>query len=132
MSADWEIQVALNSALTALGLTVYDVAPQATDGGSTSDWPFVTIGAVVLAPWDTKGKNGFDFVARIHTRSRSASMKEAKNIHGQIYDRLHNGTLSISGYDLTLLQFAGTSDVTQVADKSFHGFAEYRGLIEKA
>lgn len=132
MAAEWDVQVALNSALTALGLTVYDVPPQAADGGDIANWPFVTIGAVVLAPWDTKGKNGFDFVARVHVRSRSAGMKEAKQIQGQIYNRLHNGALEVSGYDTTLLQFAGTSDVTQVADKSFHGVAEFRGLIEKA
>lgn len=131
MSAEWEVQKALYSALTALGLTVYDAAPQAADGGSNADWPHVTIGAVVFAQWDTKGKNGFDFVARIHVRSRSAGMKECKMIQGQIYDRLHHGELAITGYTLTLLQFE-TADVTRVADKSFHGVSEYRGMIEKA
>ena len=131
MSAEFETQKALFSALSALGLTVYDVAPQAVDGGAVADWPHVTIGAVVFSQWDTKGVDGFNFVARLHTRSRSASMKEAKEIQGQIYDRLHHGDLTITGYILVLLQFE-TADVTQVSDGSFHGVSEFRGMIEKA
>lgn len=131
MSAEWATQQAIYSALTALGLTVYDVAPQAVDGGSNASWPYVTIGASVFTQWDTKGKTGFNFVQRIHTRSRSAGMKEAKLIQGQIYDRLHLGDLTIAGYTLTLLQFE-SQDVTHVSDGSFHGIAEYRGMIEKA
>jgi hypothetical protein len=131
MSAEFETQKALFGAISALGLRVYDVAPQASDGASLASWPYVTIGTAVFSQFDTKEVNGFNFVARIHTRSRSASMAEAKIIQGQIYDRLHHGTLTITEYDTTLLQFE-SQDVTQVADGSFHGIAEYRGIIEKA
>ena len=130
MSAEWETQKAIYSALSALGLTVYDVAPQVVDGGASATWPHVTIGAGVFTQWDDKHINGFNFVQRIHTRSRTAGMKEAKEIQGQIYDRLHHGALTITGYTLTLLQFE-SQDVSQVADGSFHGIAEYRGMIEK-
>lgn len=129
MAAEFEIQKALYSALTALGLRVYDSAPQAADGGSTATFPYVEVGAIVLAPMDTKDRNGFDMAARIHTRSRSGSMKEAKDIQGQIYARLHHGDLTITGQSLILLR-RETSDVTRAADGSFHGICEYRGLIE--
>lgn len=131
MSAEFETQKALYSALIGLGLTVYDVAPQAVDGASLANWPYVTIGAVVFTQWDTKGEDGFNFVARIHVRSRSAAMGEAKIIQGQIYDRLHHGDLTIEGYQLTLLQFE-SADVTQLSDRSFDGISEFRGMIEKA
>lgn len=129
MAAEFEIQKALYSALSALGLRVYDSAPQEADGGSLATFPYVEIGAIVLSPMDTKDRNGFDMVARIHTRSRSGSMKEAKDIQGQIYGRLHHGDLTITGQRLILLR-RETSDVTRAADGSFHGICEYRGLIE--
>jgi hypothetical protein len=129
MSAEFNTQAAIFSALNALGLRVYDSAPQQADGASLAVFPYVEVGAVVMSPLDTKERNGFDFVARIHTRSRSASMKEAKDIQGQIYARLHNGGLTITGQRLILLR-RETSDVTRVSDGSFHGICEYRGLIE--
>lgn len=129
MAAEVELQKALYSALNGLGLRVYDSAPQQADGGSTAVFPYVEVGAVVLSAFDTKEKNGFDFVARIHTRSRSASMKEAKDIQGQIYARLHHGALTVTGQNCFLI-YRETSDVTRAADGSFHGICEYRGFIE--
>ena len=127
--AEFETQAALFSALSAIDLRVYDSAPQQANGASLATFPYVEIGAIVMAPMDTKERNGFDFVARIHTRSRSASMKEAKEIQGAIYARLHHGDLTITGQRLILLR-RETSDVTRAADGSFHGICEYRGLIE--
>lgn len=129
MPAEFEVQRALFSTLTALGLQVYDSAPQTADGASLAVFPYVEVGAIVFAPMDTKDRNGFDFVARIHTRSRSAAMKEAKDIQGQIYARLHHGSLTIIGQSLILLR-RELSDVTRVSDGSFHGVCEYRGMIE--
>lgn len=131
MGAEVEVQRALYTALTGEGLTVYGAAPQVSDSGSNANWPYVTIGAIVLAEWDTKDKTGFDFVARIHTHSRAGSMLEPKTIQGQIYARLHLGDLNITGYALTLLR-RETSDVVREQDQSFHGICEYRGLIEIA
>ena len=129
MGAEFAVQSALYQALNGLGLRVYDSAPQAADGGSAGVFPYVEIGAIVMAPMDDKGVNGFDFVARIHTRSRSGSMAEAKNMQGQIYARLHHGALTISGQRLILLR-RESSEVTRVNDNQFHGVCEYRGLIE--
>ena len=127
--AEFETQAALFSALNAISLRVYDSAPQQANGASLAVFPYVEVGAIVMAPLDTKERNGFDFVARIHTRSRSASMREAKEIQGQIYARLHHGDLTITGQRLILLR-RETSEVTRASDGSFHGICEYRGLIE--
>lgn len=130
MSAETEVQGALYSALSALGLTVVDVGRQMPDGGSTTSFPYVEVGFIVMRPFDTAGETGFNFVARIHTRSRTGGMSEAKGIQGQIYGRLHRGNLNVAGHLLILLQ-REMSDVTQAPDGSFHGVCEYRGLIEK-
>lgn len=131
MGAEIEIQRGLYSALTAAGLRVYDSAPQASDGGSTATYPHVEIGHIIVNEWDTTTRLGFDFTARIHTRSRSAGMAEAKGIQGAIYDTLHWRTVTISGYSPVLLRRI-MSDVQRSGDGSFHGVCEYRGLIEKA
>lgn len=131
MSAEIEVQRALYTALNALGLRVYDSAPQAADGASVATFPYVEIGAIVLAEFDTANETGFDFIARVHTRSRSASMAEAKGIQGQIYARLHRGALAVTGFNFVLIQ-REASDCTRTGDGSFHGVCEYRGLIETA
>lgn len=131
MSGETSIQGALHAALTSLGLTVYDAAPQTTDGGSNSLWPYVEVGMIVLTPFDTRSETGHEMAARIHTRSRSGSMKEAKVIQGQIWGRLHNGALTVAGHNTILLR-REISDVSRASDGSFHGVCVYRGLFTTA
>lgn len=130
MSAETAIQGALYSALSGLGLTVVDVGKQAADGSTCTLYPYVEVGMIVIGPFDTSSETGFDFLARIHTRSRSGSMEEAKLIQGQIYDRLHRGAINVSGYKLITIQ-RERSEMLNAPDGSFHGVCEYRGLIDK-
>ena len=129
--AEFEIQKALFSAINAAGILAYDSAPQQSDGASLAVFPHVEVGAIVLGEFDTNTETGFDFVARIHTRSRSASMKEAKDIQGQIYGLLHRVQLTIAGGLLVDLQRV-QSFCDRAPDGSFHGVCEYRGLFENA
>jgi hypothetical protein len=110
---------------------VVDVAPQSADGGSATPFPYVAIGTIVLGQFDTARENGFDFAARIHTRSRTTSMMECKTVQGQIYALLHNAALSVVGANFILMQ-RETSDCLRAQDGTFHGVCEYRGLIETA
>ena len=75
-------------------------------------------------------ETGFDYVARIHVRSRSGSMAETKGIQAQIYNRLHRGALTITGFNHILIQ-RENSQVMTAPDNQFHGVCEYRGLMEK-
>lgn len=127
---EFEIQKALFQALAGLGLTVYDSAPQAKDGGSLAGWPYVEVGFVSLAPFDTANSIGFDAVARLHSRSKTGSMAEAKDIQGRIYDRLHRGALSVTGF-LTVTIQRELSRCDRMPDASFHGVCEYRLLLDK-
>lgn len=131
MDANSEFQKGLFTALSGVVGNVHDTAPQAADGASIADFPYIEIGAIDLQQFDTKTDNGFDVVARIHTRSRSKSMKQAKNIQGDIYDALHNKpqALTVSGFHVILLQRMG-SFCEKAQDGSFHGVCEYRSLIE--
>ncbi len=125
MSAESAVQAALFQTIGTLGLTVHDVAPQRGAGGDL----FVTVGEVVFAPLDTKDRNGFDFVARIHVRAETGNMLPVKDAQGLIYRRLHHGDLTITGYRLILLR-REMSDVIREAQGQIHGVCEYRGLIE--
>jgi hypothetical protein len=130
MSGELELQKALSIALQALGLTVWDSAPQAADGGVVTGYPFVEVGFISLAPFDTANSTGFDAVARIHTRSRSGSMAECKAIQGQLYTRLHRGALAVTGYQTITIQRELTK-CDRMPDNSFHGVCEYRVLLDK-
>jgi len=128
MAAELEVQRAFYTALSGLGLRVYDAAPQAADGASTATYPYVEIGQIMFAPWDTSREVGHEFLARVHTYSRSSAMTETRTIQGQIYARLHLGSLTISGQTPVLVR-RETSMVMRSSDGSFHGVCEYRGLI---
>jgi len=129
MSGELAIQKALFLALSALGLRVVDRGQQQADGGSATAFPYVEVGFINLNPFDTATETGFDYVARIHVRSRSGGMAEAKTIQGQIYQRLHRGSLSIAGFRHILIQ-RESSQVMAAPDNQLHGVCEYRGLIE--
>jgi hypothetical protein len=126
MGAAAAVQRGLFQALGTLGYPVQDVAPQ------NGVLPCIIIGEIVFAPMDTKDRNGFDFVARIHVRSEGHNLLPVRQIQDAIYDRLHNATddvLAIVGCRLILLR-REMSDVIREAQGQIHGVCEYRGLIE--
>lgn len=130
MGVEVELQRSLYTVLTAAGLRVHDAAPQVADGGAAAVFPYVEVGFISIAMWDTFGELGFDAVARIHTRSRSAGMMECKTLQGQIYDALHRATPAITGHRVIELHREMTR-CDRVSDDSYHGVCEYRALIEK-
>lgn len=127
--AELAVQKGLFEALSGIGPPVYDVLPQRADGGDAAEYPCIAVGAVVLAPWDTKDNTGFDFVARVHSWSRDAAMSEVKGLQRKIYERLHRGVIAVEGYRLIDLG-RRSSTVLEDQDGTFHGVCEYRGLIE--
>lgn len=128
MPAEFELQKAVYTVLNGIGLRVYDSAPQAADGASTGTFPYVEIGAIILSQNDTFTENAFDIVMRVHTRSRSGSMAEAKNIQGQIYAALHRQRPAVTGFTVLDL-WRDSSEVMRASDGSFHGVCEYRGQM---
>lgn len=128
MPAEFELQKAVYTVLNGIGLRVYDSAPQAADGASTGTFPYVEIGHIILSQDDTFTENAFNIVMRVHTRSRSASMAETKNIQGQIYAALHRQRPAVTGFTVLDL-WRDNSEVMRASDGSFHGVCEYRGQM---
>jgi len=118
-----------SSSIGAVG--IFDVAPQNADGGDASLFPYVVIGRAIFSQADTQTTIGHSVQARIHTFSRSGSLKECKLIQGAIFAALHKQPLSIAGFNnFSLLR--EDSDCTWQGSGQAHGVCEYRALIEAA
>ena len=128
MGVEVEVQRSLYNALTAAGLTVVDFAAQAADGGSLTGYPYVEVGEVIVSEFDTATELGFSFLARIHTRSRTAGALEAKTVQGTIYAALHRVEMAVTG-QINIQLTREMSMCNRAPDNSFHGVCEYRGLI---
>ncbi len=122
------IQKALYKQLQVLGVPVHDAAPQAKDGGSDAGFPYVVIGAIVPAKWDTARETGFEVAMRIHTWSRSNAMLEAKGLQVKIYEALHRQEFPIDGFTVVLCDRETTS-CERSPDRGFHGICTYRCVV---
>lgn len=130
MGGSAAILTALYDALvTALDVPVWSTVQQASDGGASTAFPYVRIGVIAIAPWDTHSETGHDFTVRLHTMWRGGSESAGRIIQDAIYDALHNGELLVDGGSTVLLQRQSTT-VLALPDNDFDGICEYRGLIE--
>ncbi len=86
-----------DAALMALITGVYADIEQPNDSGSSSNFPYVTIGSDNLASWDSKTFFGTEAVCQIDAWSRSNNLLEAKNVGEAIVDALHCQPMTISG-----------------------------------
>jgi len=128
------LQTALYTRLAAASLGVagvYDVAPQADDGGDAAAFPYVVMGRAITSGMDTKSTPGFSVLIRIHTFSRAGRTLECKTIQGALYTALHRQSLAVSGHSNFVLA-RESSDCWPDADGKVHGVCEYRALIESA
>ena len=134
MGVEWELQKAVYTTISGASLGVqgvYDIAPQSADGGDGAAFPYVTIGRTVVTQNDTQTTVGFAAQMRIHTFSRSGSMKECKEIQGAIFAALHRTPLTITGFrNFSLLR--EDTDCFPDQDGKLHGVCEFRALIETA
>lgn len=93
-----------HSSVTALLSTAYaplpaiftDV-PQAVDAENQTDFPFITIGADTITPFDDKDNPGGSAVVQVDIWHRASSMLELKAVADAVDARLRRQALSISG-----------------------------------
>lgn len=128
MEASLALQRALWQRLQTLGIPVHDVTPQAIDGTSDAAFPYVKIGAMVPAEWDTTGTLGFDFAVRLHVFSRQTGYTECKTIQGQIYDLLHRGEFAVEDHYIVNLT-RETTTCEDEGDGTVHGVCTYNCLL---
>lgn len=137
MGVETELQGALHAALTgnaavmAIAKAVVDVGQQAADGGSATPFPFVTVGDITITPDDAVRLVNYQAVIRLHTFSRSGSMKEVKQLQGAMFDVLHRNesNLSLTGFNVYIC-VRESSQVLVEEDNTFHGVCEYRAHID--
>lgn len=123
------IAAAFVTAVRSIGLTCYQVVPQAADGGSDAVYPHVQIGAIVCTEWDTKTEDGIDFEVRLHTRWRGASTVIGRQIQDELFTALHGAVLEMDS--ATCLEVRReTSTIIDLPDGGFDGICEYRGQME--
>lgn len=86
----------LSTAYSPLAAIFTDV-PQAADSEDPTRFPFVTIGADVVTPFDTKDAPGGNALVQVDVWERASSMLDLKGIADVIDARLRRQSLSISG-----------------------------------
>jgi hypothetical protein len=136
MGVEFELQKAVYTTLNASGdlasavVGIYDVAPEASNSGRDTAFPYITFGAMVLTPLGTDEVSGFEAAIRLHTHSRSGSSRECKIIQGLIYSALHNVSMSVTGFNCFSV-LREESFVERTPEAKFHGVCEYRALLQK-
>lgn len=104
MAGSYALQIAVFDALSAdseldsLVVGIYDNQDQIPNPESDSSFPVLTISTGTINPWDDDLKKGGDSSVEVHTWSRARHALEAKQIMDAVYNVLHRGTLSITGW----------------------------------
>jgi len=132
MSFESAIQTTVYTVLnTALSVSVYDNVPQPSDGGSKTDYPYITIGEDVLTVWDTATESGTSASITVHTWSRAKGRKETKDLQGLIYSALHKQALSVSGYQFIGCDWESSQSFLDSDGDTRHGIQTFRILIDE-
>ncbi len=103
---------------------IYDVAPPA------ANYPYVTLGDVVVKEYDTKDQTGFEQWLTLHVWSRYRGRKELKRIIQAIYDVLHRAPLTVTGANGVSCQFVSASTAQENDGLTLHGILRYRIIVQ--
>lgn len=99
---------------------IYDFVPQGTE------YPYVTIGENTQSDWGSKTFTGFDDTISIHTWSRGAGRKSCAEIMSDIYSAIHEGSLSVSGFKVTVLRQEFSEIILDPDGQTYHGIQRFR------
>lgn len=115
------------TALLAAGASgVFDHVPRG------SVFPYVAIGEMRLQPLDTQGGFGSDITLSIHSYSRGAGHKEAREITSAIYDALHEAEFSVANRTLVLCRLSGAASFMESDGETYHGLQRFQIITEPA
>lgn len=129
----FELQKAIYTVLsgdaTLLGLAtggVFDCPQEDTS------FPYVTIGDDTLADWSSKTFDGKEATITIHSWSEAMGREEVKKIMDRIDTLLHNGSLSMTGHSLVVMQFDFAETLRDPDGRTYHGVQRFRALTKEA
>jgi hypothetical protein len=93
---DASVTALLSTAYAPLAAIFTDV-PQAIDAEKESQFPFITIGADTINPFDDKDSPGGSGIVQVDIWDRAASMLDLKSLADVVDARLRRQALTISG-----------------------------------
>jgi hypothetical protein len=129
ISPDLPIQAAIFDALsgdaqlTSMATGVFDQVPEKTA------FPYVTIGENTLSDWGSHTFDGANAIVTIHTWARGGGRKKCKEIMGEIYRILHNGSIAIDGFSLVVLRFEFGETIKDPDGQTYHGVQRFKLLV---
>lgn len=126
-AAQQAIFTALNENITA---SVYDEAPGLPSGQPDANFPYVVIGDDTASRWDADDMLGADITITLHFWSRYEGWKEIKSLMGEVYDILHRGDLTLTGYNQVNCVWEFSTTVPE-ATQYRHGTQRYRLILTK-
>lgn len=131
MSADWELQKAVYSALdAALSVGVYSLGgvPQKLES------LYVVIGNTTLIPHDTDGLTGFEVTIVIDSwdsDDTSEGFGKLKPLMGEIYTALNRVNLAVAGYNVLDCFFEFQNSMLDPDGVTTHGVQRFRAILAK-
>ena len=105
---------------------VFDRPPQVPLSETDSDFPFITIGDMTAAEFDTDDKDGQETTVIIHVWSRYRGTREIKSITDRIHEVLHNAALDVQGHDLIYCFWESADSIPDPDPLVQHGVTRFR------
>ena len=117
--------------LMAVATEVVDVPTHLAGSTLTAVFPYIRIGALIATNMDSKTRNAWSVLVRLHTWSQAGSMIECRSVQGLIYDALQHLPLSLAGFNNYYLAREEADSDVESDTRLIHGVCDYRALISK-
>lgn len=122
---DASITALLSTAYAPLPAIFTDV-PQSIDAERESDFPFVTIGADTITPFDDKDAPGGNAIVQIDLWDRASSFLDLKALADAVDARLRRQALTISGATHITTELESSTFTRDPDGKTKRGLLLYR------
>lgn len=129
---DFQLQVAVYAALIASGplmavaTKVYDAVP------ASAAFPYVTIEAATGKDWSSKSFSGaeLDLTIKAWSDKGKNGKAEVSSMLSLLHGLLHNAALTVTGFNLVLLQYAFSDTFEEGDGVTLQGVIRFRAVLE--
>ncbi len=102
---------------------VYDHTPQG------SAFPYVTIGDSTAKDISRMGAVGTEHKMTLHVWSREGGRAQTATIMNRLYELLHQGTLTVIGHTLVIMQFTASAITLENDGNTYQGTLAFRIVL---
>lgn len=120
-----------NAPLMSAVVGVYDHVRQPDAPESDDDFPFVVVGDIDFADFDTDTEKGAEATITIDTWSRYNGRQELMDIHDLIYLALHTVDIEVDGYDTLGCDFDSSESSVDADGVTRHGTQTYKLVVQE-